>query len=217
MVFSATSLIKSAHYFKCFLMSILIVIIVPQVFGQDIHQQQIKAWQGKLDAEFKDKELSPLNPKDLKKFKGLEYFPIDPKYQIEALLIRTPNEPPFTMATTTERQPIFTQFGIAIFTIDEITDTLHIYQSFHTSLSTDKNNFLFAPFTDQTSGIKTYGGGRYLDLDMPTDPKSGTILLDFNKAYNPYCAYNSSYSCPIPPRENDLALEIKAGVIDWQK
>ena len=68
---------------------------------------------------------------------------------------------------------------------------------------------LFLPFTDNTNGVETYGGGRYIDLKIPA---GNTINIDFNKAYNPYCAYSDKYSCPIPPPENHLDIEIKAGI-----
>ena len=70
-------------------------------------------------------------------------------------------------------------------------------------------DYLFLPFTDPTNGVTTYGGGRYLDLMIPA---TKVVQLDFNKAYNPYCAYSGNYSCPIPPEENHLEIEIKAGV-----
>jgi uncharacterized protein (DUF1684 family) len=71
-------------------------------------------------------------------------------------------------------------------------------------------NYLFVPFKDMTNGKETYGGGRYLDLET-TDIQNDSVILDFNKAYNPYCAYSNGYSCPIPPKENHLAVSIEAG------
>ena len=71
-------------------------------------------------------------------------------------------------------------------------------------------NYIFLPFTDDSNGFETYGGGRYLDIDKPEDGVR-KIVLDFNIAYNPYCAYSDAYSCPIPPRENNLSVKILAG------
>ena len=68
---------------------------------------------------------------------------------------------------------------------------------------------MFLPFSDLTSGNETYGGGRYIDLEIP---KGKTITIDFNQAYNPYCAYNPKYSCPIVPAENELLTNVNAGV-----
>ncbi len=81
-------------------------------------------------------------------------------------------------------------------------------------MTTDFENYLFLPFTDLTNGNGTYGGGRYIDLEIP---KGDTMVIDFNKSYNPYCAYNGKYSCPIPPKENDLNIAIKAGVKNYSK
>ena len=76
------------------------------------------------------------------------------------------------------------------------------------------SNHLFIPFNDITNGVETYDAGRYIDLEIP---KGDTIIIDFNKAYNPYCAYNDGYSCPIPPEENNLEVEVKAGVMAFEK
>ena len=86
---------------------------------------------------------------------------------------------------------------------------LNIYQNHRLRKMEKYRNHLFLPFTDLTNGEETYGGGRYIDLSIPD---SDTIIIDFNKAYNPYCAYSSTRSCPIPPRENDLDLKVEAGV-----
>ena len=75
-------------------------------------------------------------------------------------------------------------------------------------------DYLFLPFTDLTSGVDTYGGGRYIDQKIP---EGNSIIIDFNQSYNPYCAYNPRYSCPIPPPENDLLIEIMAGVKDFKQ
>jgi len=82
--------------------------------------------------------------------------------------------------------------------------------------STDYADYLFIPFTDNTSGNESYGGGRYLDYKI-SDIKNNKLLLDFNKAYNPYCAYTTGYNCPIPPAENDLKVAIKAGEKAFEK
>ena len=87
--------------------------------------------------------------------------------------------------------------------------TLNVYQSQQLSTDPDYADYLFVPFTDATNGESTYPSGRYLDLHIP---QGETVLLDFNRAYNPYCAYNARYSCPIPPAENHLEIPIKAGV-----
>ena len=91
---------------------------------------------------------------------------------------------------------------------------MNLYQSLDLKKIEEYKDALFLPFTDLTSGVDSYGGGKYIDLKIP---QGTTITIDFNRAYNPYCAYNHKYSCPIPPQENDLAIEIRAGVKKFKK
>ena len=147
--------------------------------------------------------------KDLKKFKSLHFYPINENFFVLAKFVRTPDEKPFEMPTTTERKPLYVKYGEAHFSIGGKSFKLNVYQSQDLKKIEKYKNSLFLPFTDLTSGVESYGGGRYIDVEIP----EGDVLpIDFNRAYNPYCAYNHKYSCPIPPSENDLAIEIKAGV-----
>ena len=182
--------------------------------AQSDYSEEVKAWQAEHNAEFKHPEKSPLSKKERKKFEFLEFFEIDQKYQITAKFNRTPNELPFTMPTTTDRLPVYVKYGIASFTLEGQTIELPIYQNLQLRESEEYRDYLFLPFTDETNGFASYGGGRYLDLRIPD---GDSIVIDFNKAYNPYCAYNANYSCPIPPRDNDIALAIEAGVKAWEK
>ncbi|MEP6676718.1 MAG: DUF1684 domain-containing protein [Ferruginibacter sp.] len=101
------------------------------------------------------------------------------------------------------------------FKIRDTALTLTVYRSLET-LPAPYKDYLFIPFTDITSGNTSYGGGRYIDVEKK-DIKNNQLDLDFNKAYNPYCAYTTGYNCPIPPRENNLAIEILAGEKDYGK
>ena len=118
----------------------------------------------------------------------------------------------FEMPTTTDRRPLYSTFGVATFTLNGEQVQLHIYQCKDKS-SPSFYDVLFLPFTDGTSGEESYGGGRYIEPDFPSD---GKIVIDFNKSYNPYCVYNSKYSCPIPPKENRLGIPIKAGIKNYE-
>jgi uncharacterized protein (DUF1684 family) len=158
---------------------------------------------------FKDASKSPLKPKDLKSFEGLDFFPIDSLFVVEAQLKRTPNTPFFDMKTTTKRVTKERVFGVLSFTINNESYTLNVYQSAPDPDSKTESDYLFLPFLDATNGVETYGGGRYIDL---TIPEGNQLIIDFNKSYNPYCAYNEKYSCPIVPRENYLSLKVNAGV-----
>lgn len=178
------------------------------------HTEEVEQFQYELNVHYSDKKTSPLKKKDLKKFKKLSFFPTDKSYRVIASFERTPNEPIFEMQTSTERLPLYAQYGIATFTIDGKECTLKLYKSQESKLDPEYADNLFLPFNDLTNGNESYGAGRYIDLKIP---KGNTIVIDFNKAYNPYCAYNDEYSCPIPPRENDLDVEIKAGVLSFGK
>lgn len=166
-------------------------------------------WQRKKNADFKDASVSPLKKKDRKNFKTLDFFPVDSTFMVEAILKRTPNAPWFSMPTTTERVTKERIFGMAIFELQGKTFELAVYQGEETMTQEGLEDYLFLPFIDATNGETTYGGGRYLDLRIP----SGDILLiDFNEAYNPYCVYDEKYSCPIVPIENELDIAVTAGV-----
>ena len=120
------------------------------------------------------------------------------------------------METTKERAqpPIYNKFGKTVFKLNGKKYTLAIYQNVDLVNTAGYEDYLFIPFKDLTNGEDTYGGGRYLDLKIP---EGETILIDFNRAYNPYCAYNHNYSCPIPPFENHLKVKIEAGVKKYYK
>jgi uncharacterized protein (DUF1684 family) len=177
--------------------------------NQERIRQEIQEYQDQSDREFADPEQSILKPEDLKDFKGLNWYPINLQYHVTARLVRTPEAIPFLMPTTTERRPEYVQFGILYFTIEGQALQLEVYRNTQEYDDPQYADYLFCPFTDWTSGDGSYGGGRYLDLRIP---EGDQLVLDFNKSYNPYCAYNERYSCPIPPRENDLPLRIEAGI-----
>lgn len=169
----------------------------------------IEQFQRELNEEFRDPKISPLRDKDRKHFRGLDFFPADTTWQVKARLERTPDESPFFMPTTTERVTREVRYGILNFEIDGKEYKLNVYQNQELITREGYEDYLFLPFSDATNGEETYGGGRYLDLRIP---RGEEIIVDFNKAYNPYCAYNKKYSCPIVPEENMLPVAIKAGV-----
>ncbi|WP_091894908.1 DUF1684 domain-containing protein [Polaribacter sp. KT25b] len=174
-------------------------------------------YQKELNASYKDASKSPLKKKDLKNFKGLDFFPIDSTFIVTAKLTKTENAPTFEMATTTDRKPIYKEYGILNFTLKGKECQLTIYQSQDNLRDEKYKDYLFLPFTDDTSGEDSYGGGRYMDVMTTDENPDGTIRLNFNNTYNPYCAYNDKYSCPLTPRKNHLDLEIKAGVKVFKK
>ena len=163
----------------------------------------------KINAEYADAATSPLLAEDLKDFQRLAFYSIDEKFIVTAKLIRSKGEKPFDMNTSTARTPKYIKYGTLYFSINEQNLKLSIYQNIELSKKQGYEEHLFLPFSDLTSGKESYIGGKYIDLKIPKDD---TIVIDFNQSYNPYCAYNSKYSCPIVPLENDLNVAIEAGV-----
>ncbi|TYA57540.1 DUF1684 domain-containing protein [Formosa maritima] len=171
-------------------------------------------FQKKMNADFKDATKSPLKDKDRKDFRGLDFFAFDSIYVVTATLTRTPDEKPFQMKTTTERLPVYVKYGEVSFMLKGVNHKLNIYQNLDLMKEAGYEDYLFLPFLDLTNGETTYGGGRYVECRIPNDDK---VVIDFNSAYNPYCAYNEKYSCPIVPRENYLEIKVEAGVKAFDK
>ncbi|MDI9258390.1 DUF1684 domain-containing protein [Flavobacterium sedimenticola] len=174
-----------------------------------LSQEKAQEFQNNLNKEFATREDSPLTEEDFKVFKGLSFYPITEKFIVQAQFVRTPNEKVFKMKTTSSRLPEYVKYGELHFAIDGQAFQLNVYQNIDLIQKEGYEDYLFLPFSDLTCGKESYIGGRYLDMRIP---KSETVVIDFNKAYNPYCAYNHKYSCPIVPLENDLPIEILAGV-----
>ena len=174
----------------------------------------ILSFQQGLNASFRDPEISPLPDRFRMRFDGLEFFEPDTSFRVWARLERTPDALPFQMQTSTDEQAAERVYGILSFNLKGIPYRLEVYQSPDLVLEAGYEDYLFLPFSDLTNGKGTYEGGRYIDLRIPT---GDSILLDFNKAYNPYCAYNPKYSCPLVPEINRMEVEIPAGVRAFKK
>jgi len=201
---------------KNFFFTFLLLIIISCKPQTSEYPESIKLFQYELNTQYSDAEKSPLTEEDLKTFKALNFFDIDENFRIAASLELTPNSPIFEMQTTTIRLPLYKKYGIARFTLNGEKCELSVYQSLDLMTSLDYANYLFLPFNDNTNGNTSYGGGRFIDLELP-EAGSKTIVIDFNKSYNPYCAYNPKYSCPIPPSENNINVEIPAGVMAYKE
>jgi uncharacterized protein (DUF1684 family) len=139
-------------------------------------------------------------------FKRLNFYPVNPKYKIIADLTPIENKKSVTLATNDGKEQQYLEYAYAEFDLDGYHHKLLILEIIDSGPSRGK---LFFAFGDETSALETYGAGRYLDVLKV--PGSKTITLDFNKAYNPYCAYTENFSCPLPPAENLLKIPINAG------
>jgi uncharacterized protein len=146
----------------------------------------------------------------------LSFYPLDPVYRVAARFEKYADSPWFSMPTSGATPQIQRKYGRLTFMIHDTVLHLMVYQSKALLQKAVTRNYLFIPFTDATNGIDSYGAGRYIDATI-SDIRNGSLVLDFNKAYNPYCAYSAGYNCPIPPRENDLPVAIRAGEKNYRK
>lgn len=169
----------------------------------------VKRFQDELVSEYTNPKTTPLQGDSKKEFKGIHFFPVDETYNVKAKFVRTPDEKIFSMKTSGALTKDYVKYGEATFILKGKEYKLNIYQSIDLAKQRKYRDYLFIPFRDATSAKETYGGGRYIDLLIP---QGDTIVINFNKAYHPYCAYTEGYNCPIPPRENTLAVKIEAGV-----
>jgi uncharacterized protein (DUF1684 family) len=169
------------------------------------YEQTILAARAEKDRVFKGDD-SPLKAQDRGAFTSLLYFPPDPAYRVGAVLeVAPPKEAiTVTMPTSTGKQRELRRIGRLEFNLKGQALSLTAFAE----ADADGAPRLFVPFGDLTNGTETYPAGRYLDLD-PTP--TGLYDLDFNKAYNPFCAYNETYDCPYPPKENRLPIPVRAG------
>ena len=175
------------------------------------HQQSVLKFQADLNAEFRNPQESPLSAGERAAFTGLPFYPTDYRYYVEATLVRDSTSRPFEMPTSTPRRPMCRKYGELRFVLDGKPQRLSLYQPLDLLKRPGFEDYLMLPFTDLSNGHGSYGGGRYLDLRLP--PAGARVMqLDFNRAYNPSCAYSPGYSCPVPPAENQLTVAIPAGV-----
>ncbi len=168
-----------------------------------------KRFQSTLKTEYDNPYHTPLDEKARKTFKGIRFFPFNEKLVVNARFVRTSKEKPFQMNTSSGMRKTYVKYAEVFFMIDEKEYKLNVYQSQDLLKSIDYKDYLFIPFTDLSNGNETYEGGRYIDL---TIPQVDNVVINFNKAYHPYCAYTDGYNCPVPPPENTLPVKVMAGV-----
>lgn len=187
------------------------LLAAPVIFGQTF-REQTEAHREHYRKEFLTDEHSPLKKNDLQ---YLDFFEPDSTFRVAAKFEKTRGES-FEMPTYSGIRKTYVKYGELKFRINGRRQTLNVYRSLSLQSVTKYKDYLFVPFKDKTNGNLSYGGGRYLDLKT-TDLTDGTYMLDFNKAYNPYCAYSDGYNCPIPPSANHLSIEILAGEKNFRK
>ena len=154
---------------------------------------------------FRQSPDSPLTAAQRAQFDSLKYYPGDVDYTVTAQVTRNARPDTVRLQMSDNRTEKYLRWGLARFALHDTTQQLTLYAK-----ATGADSTLFVPFTDRTNGHATYGGGRYFDVALPR-LDAAEITLDFNTAYNPYCAYNNEYSCPVPPAENRLTVAVPAG------
>jgi len=168
------------------------------------YDEEIAAWRAEKDRFMRESPESPVKDADRAAFPQLPYFRTNPEYRVPAALRVTPAEDVLEMPTSTGQRRRMRRIGALEFTLKGQPLKLTAFAE-----ATDKElRRLFVPFGDLTNATETYPGGRYLDLDRTA---TGIYDLDFNRAYHPFCLFNPTFDCPVPPRENRLSSPVRAG------
>ena len=162
---------------------------------------RLAEWRRKKDASFVAPGQTPLTPEQIDVFAGLLYFDEAADFRFEVEIQEFPERKTLEMQTSAGEPASYERYGTLHFSVDGDDQTLTVFLD-------PRLGLWFLPFRDASSGKETYGAGRYLELEPGPD---GKVVLDFNYAYNPYCAYNANWVCPIPPAENRLTAAILAG------
>jgi uncharacterized protein (DUF1684 family) len=159
-------------------------------------------------AEFKNPEKSPLPKDNISGFDSIPRYAYKDDYRVKARWEKLKGEKPLKFETTGKIKQRYQKVGVLHFKLNGEDIELPAYQNLSLMRTPGFESYLFVPFTDLSNGAETYGGGRYLDFSKS---ENDSVIVDFNRAYNPYCHYSDRYSCPIPPKENHLPVKILAG------
>ncbi|MDR9380776.1 MAG: DUF1684 domain-containing protein [Natronomonas sp.] len=181
-------------------------------FDVDEWREELESYRERKDEQFETPHSSPLGPDGRREFDGLDYFEPDSDYRVEATVELDESDETVTMATSTDGEQLYERVARLHFEIPDqrgepTEQTLVGYRRVD-----QDDGSLFVPFRDKTTGQQTYPGGRYIELHYQGTLEDGfTFTLDFNLAYNPFCAFTEAYECPLPPQENWLEIAIPAG------
>ncbi len=198
----------SSYIFGVIGLIFLIIIISDQLANRPTaYSQTLNKQREQKNLQFKNDPSGPIPTDKKAEFEGLSYFPVNEDYKLDATFLPKADPDTLKLMTTTGEIRTMVDVGKLSFQLHGLSHELIAYRY----LDPNQTDF-FVPFKDLTTGVATYGGGRYLDI-----PSTEPITIDFNQAYNPYCVYNETFSCPLPPRENTLSVEVRAGEVkfDW--
>lgn len=186
--------------------AIIIFYFIKEAFtGEEQYIATMEQSRQEKDRSFRITSDSPLEPEEKTIFTGLKYYPVDPQYRVEATYEPLAQPDTVWLSMTKGESEAYLRHARASFEWEGRRQTLVLFLRIG-----EQEQELFVPFTDKTNGFESYGGGRYLDVPLP-QPGSSTITLDFNRAYNPFCAYDDEFACPVPPADNRLQVAIPAG------
>lgn len=197
---------------------LLLQLIATTAGAQEVNTTEdyissIKEYRQKYFQEYLSDPRAPYQAEDTV---HIHFYDPDVNWVLEADFHIEEAPKPFDMALYSGVTRKFSKYGTLYFKIEREQHTLAVYQDL-TRMSPLTRHRLFLPFMDITNGTETYGGGRYMDLSTNDISEDGKVLLDFNKAYNPWCAYSDGFNCPIPPRENHLQIAVEAGEKSYTK
>jgi len=194
---------------RIFSFCILLSLATASLGQKDVYLKQIRAYQKNYVSTHE------VVQKDEKKY--FRFFPVNRQFHVTCRFERIIDSTGFTMKTSANTLKQYFKYGKLSFHLSGKDCVLFVYQS-KDLMNTEKyKDYLFVPFTDLTTGDESYGSGRYIEFYKQDIGSDGSLQLDFNKAYNPYCAYSTGFKCPIPPRENALDIAIKAGEKNFAK
>lgn len=186
---------------------LIFLFLIILFFSCSVVRKEIQQHREVYKKEFLSDPRSPLTEADLS---NLDFYPPISKARVDADFYLTPDAEPFDMLTYSGQKRSYKSWGKASFIWGKDSVQLVIYQNMTSSSNPLYKDYLFLPFKDETNGVTTYGGGRYLNMSK-ADTEDGKIIIDFNKSYNPWCAFSDGFNCPIPPAENHLPFPVEAG------
>ncbi|MCY7292725.1 MAG: DUF1684 domain-containing protein [Ferruginibacter sp.] len=192
----------------CFFLFVLLASIGKA--QTELNTSDLAAWQKQINGEYANKATSPLSAAAITKFNGFDFFKEDSSLFVNATLTLSKEKKEVALKTSSSFILKQVEYGQITFLLNGKPYLLTLYQSPTHLKEKGLEDYLFLPFTDESNGITSYGGGRYIDLKIPA--VGNNIVVDFNKAYNPYCAYSTGFSCPKVPAQNNLPIKILGGV-----
>lgn len=187
--------------------AVLVFIVACSNNVNDKYYQQVAAFRIELNEKFFNPETTPLDSTRFANFKGLKFYPLNKKYKVLAKVEPITNAPIFELPHSHQKTKPYKNYAMLHFSLLGSKQSLIVLEQVNKKPGYE--NVLLIPFTDLTNGQSTYNGGRYIEI---LKPDTNFLELDFNLCFNPYCAYNDKYTCPIPPKENHLPIKVEAGM-----